>query len=313
MIPPAVARAVASVCVTLAAAGVLQVPQPAGPLVSVDVLVTGADGAPVSGLGKKDFIIVTDAVQRPIVSFTVGKQPLSMLLLLDVTSSVTAKLSRDDLEEDVEEALIDGLNAGERLRIGGFARHLVLNSGLSSNRRQLRNELRAAISHRREDLFGPSPIWDSAYRAIESLPATDGRRALILLTDGRATANVHSIEDVAMMATQHGVAVHIVGQDLQYQIRQDANTALIVRSGNALRWLAAVTGGQFISAIDLQEGPATALTAILAGLRQTYTLTFEAPVADGRVHALEVQVLRANGQIRARNMYVAPLQPAIYP
>ena len=293
--------------VGLASVGAVRFQQPAGPVVSVDVLVTTADGTPVPALRAEDFELVTGAYTPPIVSFAVGKQPLTIVFLVDVSASVTARLPRDVLEEDVEKALIDVLQAGEQLRIGGFGKEIVLNSGLSSNRRQLRGELRSAISHRREDLFGPSPIWDATYQAIESFPPTEGRRVLILLTDGRATGNVHSVEEVARAAAQNGIAIHIVGQDREYQLRQDATTAVAVRPGNALRWLADVTGGQFISGMTWRErGPARALTQIMTGLRQTYTLAFEAPVADGRLHPLEVRVRRANVKVRGRSLYVAP-------
>lgn len=300
------ARTVAPVTVLLAAAGGLQPAQTTTALASVDVLAIDAEGAPVSMLKKEDFRIVADGHERNIVSLTPAKKPLDIVLLLDLTASMSATLTRDLIEEDTETAVIDALQEGERLRIGGMSSRLVLNSGLSSDRRRLHNELRTAMSHRREDLYGPSPIWDSTYRAIESFPESGSRRAIILVTDGRATGNTRSIEDVAMAAILRRVSINIVGQDLEYRFNQSPTTAVAVRPGNALQWLADVTGGRFISATALLVRPAVPLTAILAGLRHSYTLTFEAPAIDDKPQKLEVRVQRPNLKVHARHLYGGP-------
>lgn len=299
-------RTVAPLSVLLAAAGGLQPAQATKPLVSVDVLVIDAEGAPVSSLAKEDFRIVADEQDRNIVSLTPAKKPLDIVLLLDLTASISATLTRDQIEEDTEKAVIDALQEGEQLRIGGISSRLVLNPGLSSDRRRLRNELRNALSHRREELYGPSPIWDSTYRAIESFPESGSRRAIILVTDGRATGNARSIEDVAMAAFRRRVSINIVGQDLEYRFNQSPTTAVAVRPGNALQWLADVSGGRFISATALLVRPAVPLTAILAGLRNTYTLTFEAPAIDDKPQKLEVRVQRPKLKVHARHLYGGP-------
>lgn len=285
-------------------AGAMWAPAPAPqPVFSVDVLVTDAQDRPVPGLTREDFEILAGGDAREVQSVAVGRTPLDIILLMDLTASLSATLQRRDLEEDVERALIDALQDGERLRVGGFARRVILTNPLTPDRRRLRTELRTAMSHRREELYGPSPIWDATWQAIESFPETDARRAVILITDGRATGNVHGVEDLALAAMLRGAAIHIVGQDLEVHITQSAVSAVAVRPGNVLGWLSDVTGGRFISATALGERPAGPLTDILASLRQTYTLTFAAPALDGAPHELEVRVKRPDVKVRARSMY----------
>jgi len=294
-------------CLTLLAAlaaGQLLPPVPAAKrIVSVDVFVSdGQDGA-VSDLTRNDFEIVAAGRKRDVLTAEVGRTPLDIVLLLDVTASMSASLQRNVLEDDVERAVIHGLADGERLRFGGFARRLILTTSLTADPRRLRTDLRTAMTHRREELYGPSPIWDHTWRAIESFPHSGARRAIILITDGRATGNARGVDDLALAAMLHGVALHIVGQDLEVHITRDEVSSVAVRPGNVLGWLAEVTGGRFISATALGESPAGPLSAIFATLRQTYTLTFEAPALDGGPHQLEVRVGRANVKVRARSLY----------
>jgi hypothetical protein len=41
------------------------------------------------------------------------------------------------------------------------------------------------------DWLGPSPLRDAVFEASSQLAAEPGRRAIVLISDGAATANVH--------------------------------------------------------------------------------------------------------------------------
>ena len=321
---------------TIAAPVLLALPQPRptqpaeGPRITIDVGVDMAQFGAVPRLEAADFEIRTAGREVPISSLTVNRQPLRIVLLLDVTASVSKRYDRGDFEEEIRKLFIDSLQPGEEARIGGFAEALKISPGFSSDPRVLRKALDTAFSHRKESTYGPSAIWDHTYAVVDELANVEGRRAIILFTDGRSTANRHSIHDLAERCIQAGVSIHVLSYDRQVYIQQDATSAVVVRPRNPLLWLAEVTGGRLlgpsetgkvdVAGLNLDQilknlkdagkiiGPGTLLGELLAGLRRVYTLEFPAPVADGKFYALDVRVKRTDATVRAPRAYQAPSQ-----
>jgi VWFA-related protein len=308
-------RSVTALSMAFAALSVPAAEQAAAPTAFVDVAVEDAAGVPVPGLGAADFEILIGGRRARIASLTVNRQPLNLVLLFDVSASVTRRFARNDvsgrIKDSVEEFFVGGLREGERARIGAFASRLALSRGFESDRRLLERALDAAFDHRRETLYGPSPIWDHTYTALDDLAGVSGRKVLVLFTDGRGTGNHRSIEEVVEHAARLGISLHLFGQDSELYIPQDARSAVIVKPGNHLGWIAEVTGGSYVEANEDKrpsQGLADAgvlLQQLLGRLRGTYTVEFEPPVADGDLTLLEVRVKRGNVTIRAPRVFAA--------
>ena len=210
----------------LGLAAVPAVPQPA-PLELIDVGVEGADGQAVTGLTRDDFQVTTGGAARPIESFAVGpEQPLSLVLLFDVTSSMDNMIKRSVLRSGVEKWFVDRLAPQDRVHVGSFGKQMSIGAPIAGNPRALMMAVRKALDPRDADTFGPSPIWDAVDLAVETLANASGRRAIILVTDGRATGNRQSRESVAMRAVAARVAVSVVGEDWEMTLRQDGSTGV---------------------------------------------------------------------------------------
>ena len=299
-----------------------------GPLIMIDVGVDLTQFGAVPQLQAADFEVRTAGREVPISSVTVNRQPLRIVLLLDVTASVSKRYDKGDFEEEIRRLFIDALQPGEEARIGGFAQELRLGPAFSSDPRGLRKALDTAFSHKKESTYGPSPIWDHTYAVVDELANVQGRRAVILFTDGRSTGNRRSIHDLAERCIQTGVSLSVLSYDRQVYIQQDATSAVVVRPRNPLLWLAEVTGGRLLGPSDTGKidvtgsnldqilkalkdagkviGPGTLLGELLAGLRRVYTLEFPVPVADGKFYALDVRVKRTDATVRAPRAYQAP-------
>ena len=156
------------------------------------------------------------------------------------------------------------------------------------------------------DTHGPSPMWDAIDAAVTALAPTSGRRAVILVSDGRATGNRQSPEEVGLRATAAGVTVSVVGEDWEMTIRQDANTGVRVRPGAGLEWIAGTSGGLYVADHATDPAPGTIVERLLAELHDRYTLGFTPHVRDGKVHALNIRVNRPGLILRARRTFLAP-------
>ena len=128
------------------------------------------------------------------------------------------------------------------MQAGSFAKQIKIGPPIVNDQRSLQAAIGKALDLPKADTFGPSAIWDAVALAVETLKNAPGRRAIILLTDGRATGNRLDVEAVAARAAAAGVLVNVVGEDSEIVLRQDANTGVRVRPGVALEFIANATG-----------------------------------------------------------------------
>jgi len=304
---PSLRIALASWLVLAAAAAPRQ--SPSAPLVLVDVAVESAGGQAVAGLTNEDFAIATGGATPNIEFFAASAdRPLSLVLLFDTSASVNDVISRGGVRSSVEKWFLPRLAPGDRVHVGSFARQIAIAPPLAGNAKELQAVLRKALDPREADTFGPSPVWDAVAAAVESVARTEGRRAVLLLTDGRATGNRLSMEDAAALAVAAGVVVSVVGKDWEMTIQQDPKTGVRVRPGVALERIAGITGGLYLRDGAIPAVPGEVLARLLAELRGRYTLGFKPPMRDGKPHELDIRVSRPGLTLRASQFYIAPAE-----
>jgi Ca-activated chloride channel homolog len=314
MMPSGISRGVIRVgaatgCLTCVLAAGPLLPQPP-PVVLLDVAVEDADGHVVAGLSRNDFDITTDGGARPIESFATGReQPLSLVLLFDATTSMDSTIKRSVVRNGVEKWFADRLAPRDRVHVGSFARQTSIGPPISNNPKALLSAVHKALDPREADTLGPSPIWDAVDAAVAALANAEGRRAVLLVTDGRGTGNRLNPEEAALRAAAAGVAVSVVGEDWEMTIRQDGNTGVRVRPGVALERIANATGGLYLPDRSNPPAPGPILERLLEDLHARYTLGFTPPVSDGKLHELDVRVRRPGLKLRARRLYAAPTEP----
>jgi Ca-activated chloride channel homolog len=284
---------------------------PVSPLVLVDVAVESANGQPVVGLTKEDFAVTAGGATRPIELFAAGaEQPLSLVLLFDISASLDGVTSRNEVSTSVEKWFLHRLAARDRVHVGSFARQIVIGPPLPGSSKDLIAAIRKPLDPREADTLGPSPVWDALASAVATIANAEGRRAVLLVTDGRATGNRLSLEEAEAQAISAGVAVSVVGEDREMTIAQDATTGVRVRPGLALARIASTTGGLYLPDPGPPVSPGEILARLLADLRGRYTLGFMPPTRDGKPHELDVRVNRPGLTLRARRFYVAPAPPS---
>jgi VWFA-related protein len=271
----------------------------------IDIAVEAADGTPVTGLTAENFQLEVAGAPRPIESFATAR-PLSLVLLFDITTSVETMIKRGVLRDAFEKYFIKQLRPDDRVQVGSLGRTIKIGPPIAGNPRALLSAVQKALDPEDADTHGPSPMWDAIDAAVTALAPTTGRRAVILVSDGRATGNRLSPEDVGLRAVAAGVTVSVVGEDWEMTIRQNADTGVRVRPGAGLQWIAGTTGGLYVPDHATDPAPGTILERLLGELHDRYTLGFTPHVRDGKVHALNVRVNRPGLTLRARRTILAP-------
>jgi hypothetical protein len=286
-----------------------------------------------TGLGPADFEVLSDSQPTQLVSCARAAGPTSIVLVVDVTASIESAaphcvpplLPRTKfgwLADQVNRALIPALDPGDRLAIGRIGGGLHFTRSWSSDPAALERaatELLRPTSRDEDRPFGvgPTPIWDAVDEAIGMLEPLPGRRGIVLVTDGRSSANVHGLGYVIAHALAAEVSVNVISSSREDTIRQAAALAARVRPRVLLEQLAQNTGGVYIPAYGPPPNPwlrddesfkrwlGCTLARAVQELHGGYVLAFTPPVRDGWAHALTVRVNDKALKVRAPVAYRA--------
>jgi len=181
-----------------------------------------------------------------------GADGLTVILILDVSWSVSQQSLRlDDRYVRIFNAFLLKMQPSDRGAVAVLANALRVGP-LTSDPRQLTGSVRGLLQVADADRLGPTPIWDALDQAI-GLLAGSVRPALILYSDGRSTANRHSLSEVVDHATRAGVIVHVIIPPQKFSVDRLDPADLLDR-------LASATGGRRWMELKL-PGSAAALVA----------------------------------------------------
>jgi len=163
-------------------------------LVTMPVSVLDRDGRFISGLQQHDFKIYENNVEQKIDYFQSVEQPFTVLLMIDVSPSTQFRI------EEIQTAAIafvNQLRPGDRVMVVSFDEHVHILSPVTGNR----NVLRDAIM---EAEFGDgTSLYDAVDTVIyDQLHQIQGRKAVVLFTDGVDTTSRHSGYDETLAATE---------------------------------------------------------------------------------------------------------------
>ena len=287
---------------------------------TVAVYVTAADsqGQVVADLTRNDFDIYDNGRKQAITLFQNGIQPITLVMMLDRSGSMAGnfRLVRSAAEQFVAELL-----PGDKARIGSFADRVQLDPReFTGSQHDLIEILRTELQEP-----GPTPLWNAVNVGITALLHQDGRRVVLVFTDGvdrPIGSNNISYRDVARNAEQEDVMIFAVGLKSRFPGRGGRRGPPSVGGlggfgGGGLRpppeepkidsglpKIAAETGGGYFELTSANNLSST-FTRIADELHRQYALAFTPPSLDGKIHKLDVRIRRPGVVARARKTYVA--------
>jgi Ca-activated chloride channel family protein len=261
-------------------------------LVPLYVTVTDETRRLVPDLVQSDFQIFDNKKPQDIVLFQNEVQPITVIVMLDTSLSMT--LNFDVLKRGAEQFLLR-LLPDDRARVGAFNDKIQFASGLTADR----DELVAAL----QDLgFGnPTRLYDAIDASLEELHAEEGRKVVLVFTDGDDTASKVGMGKVLDRARADEAMVYAIG--LESEMVVDGRH-FRTRPDRGLKRLAEDTGGGYFELKRTDDlGPT--FTRVAQELHSQYVLAFAPQSLDGKVHELEVRVTKPGLAARARRSYVA--------
>ena len=149
--------------------------------VRIDVQVTTADGDLITDLTKDDFGVFDEGKKQPIVYFGHDSEPLSLLLLLDVSGSTRQYLQQI---ASVAQQSLRYLRIKDRVAVMLFARNTRVCLPWADDRSAVAASLRQASGD--ASLGAGTNINDALLAAAKYIDETSGetgRRAVLIITD----------------------------------------------------------------------------------------------------------------------------------
>jgi Ca-activated chloride channel family protein len=261
-------------------------------IVPVVATVTASDGRLVPNLQQEVFTILDNGRPQDIVFFQNEVQPFTVVVMMDKSASMTANL---EILDQAAEQFILRMLPEDRGQVGAFSDKIELSGEFTSDRDDLIGAL--------DDLqFGnPTRLYDAIDVSMEALKGVDGRKVVLVFTDGDDTSSRLGFGDVLDRARGEEVMVYAIGLESEY-----FNGQRVVRSrpDRNLKRLAEQTGGGYFELKRTAELAPT-FSRVAQELHSQYTLGFTPAVLDGKEHELEVRMKPSGMTARARRSYIA--------
>lgn len=292
----------ALVAAALATGGTLAAQQPTfrssgTVVVPLFATVTDAQNRLVPDLTKDDFQVLDNDKPQSLVVFDSESQPITVVVMLDTSGSMTASIK---LLKTAAEEFITRLLPADKASVGAFNDKIEISSSFSSDRDALITEVKDL------DYGNGTRLYDAVAEGLNQLSGVDGRKVILVFTDGDDTSSRVGRGTVMDRARAEEVMIYAIGLQSEF-----FDGARMVRSkpDSGLRRLADETGGGYFELKQTADlGPT--FTRVAQELHSQYVLGFEAPQLDGKVHKLTVKMKQVGMTARARRSYVAAAAPA---
>ena len=247
----------------------------------------------VPDLTQEDFEVTDNDKPQSIDVFVREVQPITVVVMLDTSASMTGNLEL--LSRAAEQFVIRMLPKDKGL-VGAFNDKIeFFPATFTANR----DTLIAALKDL--DFGNPTRLYDAIAASMERLHKIDGRRVVLVFTDGDDTGSRVNVNDVLEQARTNEAMIYAVGLRSDY-----FNGSRQVRSkpDSGLKRLAEETGGGYFE-LDKTADLAPTFTRVAQELHSQYVLGFTPGLLDGKVHRLGIRAKRPGMTVRARKSYLA--------
>src|SRR5688500_13829616 len=261
-------------------------------IVPVVTTVLDAEGRLVPGLEQGEFTILDNGKPQDITFFQNDVQPFTVVVMLDYSASMTANLDR--LAAAAEQFILRMLPQ-DKGQVGAFSDKIQFSGTFTNDRDDL-------IFALKDLQFGnPTRLYDAINESLAMLRGVEGRKVVLVFTDGDDTASRVGMGDVLDRARDEEAMIYAIGLESEYF---NGQRMVRTRPDRGLRRLAEETGGGYFELKKTDELAPT-FTRVAQELHSQYTLGFTPTTLDGREHKLTVRMKTPGLTARARRTYIA--------
>jgi len=281
-------------------------------LVTVPVVARDVHGKYLNGLPMASFKLFEDGLQVPVSLFLTSEDPVKIALLIDTSRSATTVLKKI---KKAAGQFIEKMRPQDLAMVASFDSEVQVLCPLSSDARELKESIRRARAGgtytRMRDAV--QEIVQRRFRTIA------GRKAIILLTDGRDQGSRLPAKDLLGVVASSNTPIYSIFYSVDpLELMKELFGVAPRHGGSGGSWREQEKeAAQYLDKIsDLSAGRAytsnikdldRAFREIHEELRSQYLLGFypEQSKLDGAEHSLVVSVSVPDAVVRSRRSYRA--------
>lgn len=288
-------------------------------LVTIPVSVYERSGVYVGGLRRNDFRIFEDGKEQEIAYFGTVEAPISVVLLIDTSPSTSLKIT------DIQNAalnFVSHLKPTDKVSVVEFNAGVDTHCDFTSDRAVIEKAIR------RTSFGNGTALYNAVETALKKkLAAVEGRKAIVLFTDGVDTVSRGSGYERTLALAEEGDSVIFpvyfntyldmkgIGQGGAMstpptlglpQSQGGPSSEDYARGRTYLQELARVTGGQLFRAESTTGGLNAAFEGLAEELGNQYSIGYypQDPGSPGQRKQIRVRVNRPAVAVRARDNYI---------
>ena len=269
---------------------------------------TAVDGSgrPVRDLRAEELRVFDEGRPQKIAHFSVGRESRARLLLLvDASGSMNGELKTSSTKMAVIQ-LLGALEKDDQVALAGFDSRYFGLVPFTSDRRPILGAF--------DDLlpFGSTALHDALDKAAQDLASHgEGRRAVVVVTDGVDTSSQKTPEEVIARSRALDVPIYAVSvvspiDDPTSPLFAGHHAPAAATSGSVvLARYAQMSGGASFAVSDFRRLKAAA-EQIVTELKHQYRLGYDPPEGPPHFRRIEVRATRKGVVVRTRSGYMPP-------
>jgi VWFA-related protein len=242
----------------------------------------------VIDLKREDMALQEDGAGQEIVDFYIEERPITLAVILDSSGSMESALST---VHAAASRFVEGLGEEDQALVIDFDEKVFLLQSLTTNKKALHNAITSTSA------LGGTALYDALHASYRRIRGIEGRKAIILLTDGDDTASKFSFKRILDEAKISDVIIYPIGL---------RTSVLDLDLRHVLKTLAEQTGGRayFPDKVSELQG---VYEEINRELKSQYYITYEPSNGtwDGRWREIELKAPGKDVEIRTRRGYYA--------
>jgi Ca-activated chloride channel family protein len=266
-------------------------PEPPPVRALIEFTVSASTHGPVA-LSAEDFEVTEDGVRQSLEAFQEAVAPISIVLAVDASGSMKPAA---DAVKTAAKSFVGALRKEDQLALLVFSDQAVMVHDLTTKREWTLEGLDQYKA------TGGTALNDALFNALTRLSAIDGRRAIVVLTDGRdengpgtAPGSRHTMAQVLEQIHDVDATVYAIG--LGRHVDHEALESLASRSG-----------GEAFFPDDVDALP-DQYRRVIECLRQRYVASYLSTnrTRDGKWRKVDIASVRPELEVKTRGGYFAP-------
>jgi len=261
-------------------------------------------GRPVTDLRRSEFSVQEDGRPQAIQHFSEGREsPARVLLLVDASGSMSTT-PRSSSPIMAARQLLYALDPTDQIALAGFDYHYFGVVPFTTDHAQILRGFSEVQP------FGSTALHDALGHAAADLASHgEGRRAVVVVTDGIDTASQEKAEDVLARSRALDVPIYAISvvspldDPRSTQFTGRARPAAATLGSVVLARYAAMSGGAAFVVSDF-GGLKQATDMIVGELKHQYRLGYDPPPGPTGFRRVQVTTTRKGVSVKTRSGYV---------